>query len=1131
MKAMRNVLTSLSIVLLSVGIALAQEDAEITGTVTDPTGAVVPGAQISLTNGATGEVRTAFSNASGLYDFPALHIGSYTLNASGAGFSRYTRTDIVLNVAETIREDVQLAVGSGNQTVTVQGDALQVQTETNEVSSLITGKQLAQLAVNGRNLVPLTTLGLGVSANIPAFNGIASKGSSFNISFNGNRPEHNVWLIDGGENYDRGSGGQINVMPTLDAIAEFQTLESNYSPDYGIGSGGMISMVLKSGTRDFHGALWEFNRNNAYDANYYFSKQSNIPTPVLRLNIFGGDIGGPIFIPHVYNTDRRKTFFFWSEEWRRYIQGQNPTSQTTIAASDFPTAGSPLIYTPPAGKAAPLVPATEDPDRLALYAEDGLTIGSPFPRNTIPANLIDPNATLLMNTGVIPPPNAANNQYVTSVKVPLYLREDVVRIDHDINDKLHFMAHYIHDDTHIGYAPPLWGDATFPTVGSVDVEPGWGAVVKLIQTLSPTLLNETAFNYNRDSNTMTPTGPVSQPPGWSASTYFTGNNALNKMPEVDLGSPENINYSSNYFPWFNAENDYQFRDDLSWTKGRHSLKFGFSYMLFYKNQQLQYNTQGTFGFTNAFSGDSYVNFLLGLASTFSQLQSLETLHYYNHTYSGYAVDNWHVLPRLVLNLGVRYDALPHVYELHNRLATFIPADYNASEPPEFNPDNSLNPNGPGFSQPPGTPARFYLNGMQLAGSNGFPRGLVKNSYGTVMPRVGFSYQLFGAGKTVVRGGFGLFFERIQGNDAYDAALNTPWAYIPSSTNIYFSNPSKSTNTGVIAGTPVFPSALQTPAYYYPPPAVAQFSLGIQQQITPKIVAVVQYVGSSGWHQDDDRPINTLPLDSPDRKGVATGTFSNTNAARIYPGYAGITLEENATNTSYNSLQAGLRTENWRGLTLQVAYTYSHEIDIASDDLHTISNPFNLNYDRGSGLYDRRNILNANYIYNVPFLLHSPNTFQRLALAGWQISGVTTGESGYPDVVTYSPNVLGLGGGSNRPNLSGSAKGPKKQTAWFNKNAFSAPVAPWNGGPNQGFGTAGKDAVVGPGFYNTNLSLFKLIPLTRSEGATLQLRLESFNVFNHTQFQNIDTGFTDSTFGRATSTYDPRVLQLGGKFTF
>jgi hypothetical protein len=262
----------------------------------------------------------------------------------------------VVNVAQTLEENITLPVGSQGQTITVEADALQVQTESSEVSTLISGEQVSQLATNGRNVTQLAALGLGVSSNMPAFGGVNALTSSNGISFNGTRSSHNVYLLDGGEQNDRGCGGCFMNLPSVDALAEFQTLDSNYGPDYGIGSGGTILMVVKSGTRSYHGSLWEFNRNEDYDANNYFTKKAGQARPEFRLNVPGGNVGGPLWIPHVYNDARNKTFFFWNEEWRRLIQGSSPSTANTIMSSNFPTANTALNYTIPSGGAIPTVP-------------------------------------------------------------------------------------------------------------------------------------------------------------------------------------------------------------------------------------------------------------------------------------------------------------------------------------------------------------------------------------------------------------------------------------------------------------------------------------------------------------------------------------------------------------------------------------------------------------------------------------------------------------------------------------------------------------------------------------------------------------------------------------------------------
>src|ERR1039458_10174930 len=439
--------------------AWAQENATISGTVLDPSGAVVPNIGITLTNPATGQVRQTTSNSSGAYLFANVGIGHFTLDASVPGFQKYVKTNIVVNVDQTLEENITLTIGSTGQTVTVQAEALQVQTETNEVSILISAAQVSQLATNGRNISALETLGLGVSSNVPDFNGVVAVGAGSGISFNGTRSAHNVYMLDGGEMNDRGCGGCYTVLPSLDAISEFQTLDSNYAPDYGIGSGGQILMVIKSGTHDFHGALWEFNRNEDYDANNYFTNLAGQARPEFRLNVPGGNIGGPLWIPHVYNDSRKRTFFFVNEEWRRLIIGSTPSVTNTIASSNFPVAGQALTYTVPSTGSVPIVPLTSDPAKLQLYTADGLTAGQPFPNNTIPASLIDPNAVLELKAGTFPHPNLGVSQYISSVPQPTNIHEDIVRIDHAINSKLQLMGHFVHDAATMTAYPVEWGDS------------------------------------------------------------------------------------------------------------------------------------------------------------------------------------------------------------------------------------------------------------------------------------------------------------------------------------------------------------------------------------------------------------------------------------------------------------------------------------------------------------------------------------------------------------------------------------------------------------------------------------------------------------------------------------------------
>jgi hypothetical protein len=1131
-----------------------QDNATITGIVADTTGAMVANATIDLTNTATGQTRETTSNSVGAYKFGNVGYGTYTLTSTAPGFQKFTRTSIVVNVVQTLEENINLAVGSQAQTITVQADALTVQTESSEVSTLISGEQVNQISTNGRNIVQLAALGLGVSNTLTPFGGLDALTSSNTISFNGTRAVHNIYLIDGAEQNDRGCGGCFMNLPSQDAIAEFQTLTSNYQADYGIGSGGTIVMTIKSGGRQYHGELYEFNRNTVFNANDYFLKRktSGNGRPVFQLNIPGGNIGGPLWIPHVYNANKNRTFFFWNEEWRRMIQGSAPSVYNALYAANFPKAGQAFNYTPQSASVTPIVPNLPNNAAFnALLAGDGLTPGGSFTKNsdgtyTIPLNLIDQNVVAFLNAGTFPKPNSTPNsagaltQYVISVHQPEFIREDAVRIDHAINSKFQLMGHYLHDAMQKTFFPPLW-QGSYPTVGTIMQNPSYTAAIKLTQTYSSSLLNETGVFYSGNKIHLTPTAAPgynwAMPSGWGASSFFPlSDNRLSRLPAVTLsGTPLSGNWSESYFPWKNGYEGFQYRDDLQWSKGRHQFKFGASVLHDYKNQELQANTNGTITFgASSFAKDNIVNMMLGFADSYQQLEYLWGKNWVNNNYSGYAIDNWHITPKLTLNIGLRYDGMPHAFERYNKFANFVPSAYVTPTTNPVQSSGTLDPTQLSTFTTTGS-EKFYLNGIKEANVNGFPRGNVQNRYFTWQPRIGFAWDIFGNGKTVLRAGAGTFYERIQGNDVYNSALNPPFAYQPSATSVYFSNPNTSVLTGQTTAQ-AFPSALTNIKYNYPPSGTVNYSLGIQREVMPSVVGVVQYVGSLGWDQNNDRAINTLPLQTngsyATRQGVSSGTLL-ANIYRQYPGFAGITEEENETNFSYNSLQAGIRFENKGGLTTQVAYTYSHQIDDVGADLNVLPNPFNTRYARGSGAYDRRNIFNVSYVYMLPFFKHSSNVAARTILGYWGISGVTVLQGGLPVNIGYNgTDTLGLGGGtSNRPNLVAPVTYPHKQTAWFSTSSYADPTAPWNGGANQGFGNAGKDNVRGPGLVNFNISLVKTIQLTNHEGPNIELRFESFNTFNHTQFNGLDTSNHDGNFGQVTSIVTPRNLEFGGRFRF
>jgi len=1185
--AFRKLVLMSSLLMAGAAALYAQANSSVTGIVTDQTGAVIAGAKVVLIDTATGVTKDTVSGSTGLFMLPGLNPSTYNVKVTAKGFESYAQNGVVVNVSSTVRDDIKLNIGAESETITVSADALTVQTDSNVVSTLVSSEQITSIATENRNFAALASIGLGVTSAVPDSNTPTSVASSFTLSVNGLRFSHNIWLIDGGESDDRGGAGGMSSMPSQDAIAEFNMLTSNYPPDYGISSGATISMSLKSGQRDFHGSLWEFNRNTVYNANNYFNKMSTTPTPRVptHYNIYGGNIGGPLFIPHFYNTAKAKTFFFWNEEWRKVSNSNGTNQQPTIPTANIPEKNKDLVWTAPAYADSdhkvlkvPGVSTTSE-YYLTKLAPLGLVPGQAFPNSTIPASLLDNNAITYLRSGILPAVNTSNDYNTTSRALPINVRDDIVRIDHNFNSKWAILGHYLHDDVVQGYAQPelgwLW--ASYNTLTSNLKNPSDSAAIKLTGTINPELLVEASINYDGNVIDITPSANTYyDKSAWTVNPVVTAYQISRLIyPSIEFGAPMGTAEHTGSEPFHNAARDYQPKVDVSYTSGKHAMKFGFSYNRFTKNQMLFGESQGTYTFGGQYTTkDGTMDMLLGLAKNYSQLQSSPMRHYVNQTPSVYAMDNWHVTPRLSFQYGFRFDAMPHAWERQNLVSNFNPAHYIESDAPTFMASGALSSSSPDLITYKGL--QVYANGEDLAGAVGIPRGLVTNDYNTFQPRIGFSEDIFGNGRTVLRGGIGTFYERMQGNDIYDTAAVGPYSPSLSLDSVYFSDPGHNYNTGaaVTSDQLIFPAdGLKSMTTTYKAPAVAQFSFGVQHEVAPSVVLVVQYVGNLAWHQNIQRHINNMKaggvgLISPDGMGITTASdgldsrcvrgagntydpdgtgkyagcsigFKNNggfNAYRPYKGYGVIDQIENSTNSNYSGFQTGLRIQNRWGLSGEIDYTWSHEIDLTYTDKTDASNPWNLKYDKGSGNLDRRHVLNMNYIYNLPFFNKSGSLVHSVA-GGWQLSGTVQMVSGSPAAgnaqgpqfsADYDP--VGLGGNyTNRPNISGKVKYIKKGVNWFDTSNFSVPTPVWAGGSNMGFGNAGKDSVVGPHRVNFTTSLYKSFAVTKS--AHFELRLESFNTFNHTEFKSLNDTKGSGKFGQITSTWDPRNLELAGKFVF
>jgi len=1062
-----------------------------------------------------------------------------------------------------------------------------VQTDTGEISNVITGQQVTQLATNGRSLYQLFALAPGASSLQGSRVGFTPVSGDSTVSINGERAGHNLQLIDGGENLDRG-GSSGSVMPSIDSIAEFRNMTSNYSAEYGLATASQISTVIKSGSKQFHAEAWEFFRNDALNSRNYFLKN----VPHLRYNIYGFNVGGQVPL-----AKNHPTFFFYNQEWRKEVDGGTLNVPVPLA-SQYPDAGG-------AGSGA-VIPASYNgkmitavvPSGIANFAsgcsaavQATLVPGALFPSNTIPDCLISANAKALLVAGgkyggIFPQANSGVN-FTGGNNSPTTLREEIARVDHQFSNKFSVFGHWISEQISQTYGTTQWSGDNVPSIADTFGNPSYSAVIHTTYVISPTLLNEASFNYNGNRINIIPNGLVTAPSGFTFNRLFTGPNVDTRIPAINLAGVTGSQYTANWTPWVNKADDYQFRDDVSWTKGAHQLKFGFSWAIYKKVQDAFANTEGNFKFDGSFTrppesgpagtvtcvksdtqscGNDFADYLLGYAQQYTEDGVKISGKWNNISPALYIQDNWRVNNRLTLNLGLRWDGIPHTYEAGHLSSNFYPNLYDSNKKATFDSNGNIcspnsvplcvggnSPNLFTSTNPTLGGYQFYLNGIGTGGVNGIPKGLVNDSWSNFGPRLGFAYDLTGRGKTVIRGGFGIAYERIQGNDMYNGAVNPPGDPNPTLNGVSLDNPGLTLSSGNVitaANLPVLALGVTGINKHYPTPVSYQYSAGVQQGIGTNAVLNISYVGSQARRLNYYQAINLPPLADlgnfvNTKAGTANGLPGGPTFAEVvtYAGYGNVRLSFDGANSSYNSLQTSLTGTVKHDLHLQVSYTLSKAEDAntasgSGGDLQNATNPYaGWKYDFGPSVYDRRNVFFANFVYDLPLFRNASSRVLKAGLGGWQFSGIVTEESGAPINLgvngTTAASIISNSG--TRPNLTGSISYPKTAAAWFNTSNLAAPACTPGGSGLDCYGNLGFNAIRGPGRNNFDLALLKNFAFT--ERFRMEFRAEAFNAFNHTQFQGnsntggISTNVGASDFGQVKNAYDAREWQFALKLIY
>lgn len=1225
-----RLLGALSLALLVCVAAWGQSGAgSISGTVKDVNGAAIPAAGVTLVNPATSVSLTATTNEDGDFIYAQVPPGAYLITVEKEGFKKFEKSDVVLSTGDKLNAgEFVLEVGGVGETVQVTADAgqLQIKTESGERSDLITNRQIKDLALNGRNILDLTRTVPGiVNVNQNATSTVTNAAGTFTV--NGTRSNMHEVTVDGATNINTGNNSGLLVTVNPDALAEVKVLTSNYQAEYGRAGGGFVQLTTKSGTNDFHGTARYFRRHDSLNANNFFNNARGAPRNLYRFNNGGYDIGGPVYLPRfgeggpTWWSGKDKLFFFFSQEYYRQLvpEGARNIRVPTLAerAGDF--SGTATV---------------RDVNNCL-----GNGFGAPFPGNRIPQQCWFGGGQIL---NIYPQPNVTGNSQFnyTSQRSSSYpRREDILRVDYRLGDRTSLSGRFIRnlDDQRFSYGTTSAAFNYPLTFTSRANGPGYTLGFTLTHSFSPTLINE--FNYAPsrgavriamvdDAGTRGVNGitvpllfPEANPggaiPGFSFDTNLAATAAFNNQTFAEAlfnGSP--------FEQTFSLDN---FSDNVTKVFGNHTIKGGIYWQNSHNKRTsfgpIQSNIEFNFSALDAANslnaGHPYANALLGAFAQYQQASvQLRNDFVYNNV-EGYVQDTWKFSQRLTLDFGLRLSYYQPLYDKEGQLSFFNPTLFNRAQAPRIFFPICLNNAAPcpsganrravdpalvtsGFVPTASNtqPANFIgllvpntgsiTNGIGQA-SQGYPRGGFESDKVLFGPRLGFAYDVFGDQNTVVRGGFGITYDRIRGDLTIDAITNPPNVLLPS---LFFGRLS---DIPSLRGGGV--RAIPSPVIGVDPggelPTLYTYSLGVQRNVGWSTVVDVSYVGNLGRHLARQRNLNAVPYFATFRRegqdptrfaggvvpavepnlpaayAAAGFSFSGANALNVdflrpFPGYGDILYRSFDAISNYNSLQLGVTRRFKDNFTFGLAYTFSKTLTTSSDD-NEITHPFNSRaYDYRLAAFDRTHVLTVNYVYNLPkgsrYLGNS--WLARGVFDNWQISGISQFVSGTP----FELSLTGLGNAGarlvgaptgNAGNLSGQqprfqivgdpSNGPNG--IQINPSAFVVPAI-------GDIGPYPRNYLRNPGWNNHDVSVFKNFPFGGEGSRYLQLRAEFFNVFNHTQFTSYNGGavtvtpgsttpvfnlrgssgcaattVTGTCFGEYNAARDPRIIQLAAKLYF
>ncbi len=1133
-------------ILLTALSASAQFDtAQISGLVRDPAGAIIPGVTVTVTNAGTGLQRQALTNEQGFYAFPNLPVGTYTVTAELPGFKKFVKTAVELNAAINIRVDIELAVGNLSEVVEVQATTNEVTAETAVIGRSVGSQEIAQLPLAGRNVALAAQLKAGVTggrigANLNSGTNAISAGG-YNI--NGGRSDEYVTTVDGALSIRiRAAGGFSMGAQNIDTVEEVQVLTTNYQAEYGRASGGVLRIVTKSGTQEFHGKLFEAFQNNVLNANSWTRNSSRNPLlsqeqEPIKYNSFGFAVGGPIYIPGKFNADKKKLFFYVGEEWDRtrdesLQQGIVPS--LAMRRGDF----SELLN-----------PANPFFNRARVITDPVTKL--PFQNNIIPGDRISPNGYALLNAYAEPTPGylQGSNNYIRSFRTWDNQRKDSAKIDYIINDQHRLAVRHT-------WFPHIWNaiNGPIPLYSTIWQYPNRTAVLTFTSTFSPTFINEFTASYGSTSpgrfygELTCPPGkcvknndryPVRSTSGLTYPLLFPGTKLdPEKMPSIAIQGVSSAGTTLNNYPGEWNDFVYVLGNNMTKIVKNHTLKWGITIEKSGMNDQIQFsfanapattNQNGSFRFFDSgnpnTTGLAIANALLGDFDDYTEFNKKPRTPWVTTAFDGFFQDSWKATRKLTVEAGLRYSLWPPWGTSDNTISMFDSKLYDPATSPIVDRTGGFIVSGdrfdgiviPGCKPTSDAIKKFpYLADPQYDRFyHCLPRGFSEIRKNGFQPRLGLAYAM--NSKTSVRAGVGMFLNRVQINTTGAPGGNPPFMEMPTVINGRVDNPGGAQRRD-------FPLSLNMQDLVLKTPTAWAWNMTVERELPGTTKLSAAYVGRRGTYLERSRNINQLLPGT-----VQANPGVNANYLRPFRGVGAISLFENSGASKYNALQLQFDRRTTHGIGFGASYTLSRTKDNGSARGTVLPNAYDDKGFWGISDIDRTHVMLVNYYYNLPTLRSLPKVLGYV-LGNWGISGVQQLQSGSPFSVTTTEDIAGVGAGSGSQfyNLVGDPNGVKRTdltsspAIWFNKDAFAR--------PNTGtFGTQPRNGLRNPGFWDAHLSVRRSFPVT--EKHRLDLRWEAFNVLNHPVLSNANANPTLGSFGTITSKTGNRTMQINLQYLF